>query len=412
MRYMGLALFMIFICSLAVAQDAPPAPNEQRAEKEAAAEAMAKEIATLESAIKQAEAAGQPEKAAMLTNKLMEANARLKALREEIAKDAAQAGDEPKEQPKEEPKEKPKEEPEKPAGEIEWLHTIKEGAKRAKENGMKILVLFTSPTGCPPCNMLKAETFKDEDVISLLRTFVLIKINAWDRGPGGAEAQKWGVRGIPTIVLLDAEEKELGRMVGYKPPEDFIATLTGIRDADLEIDEGKKKIEADASDPAGHLQVAKGFLAKGKTDDAKKNFEKAIELDPKNEKGAAAEAIEKLAGICVDSRDYAKAVEYAKKLDELDPENKKGLAIKAAEMLSAYYGAQRNIEKAVEYADKVIKLDPENKAGKGLKTALGLGQYYVGQGDAENAKKYFDLVKKMDPEDKEGNADSKRPLRT
>ena len=56
MRYMGLALFMIFICSLAVAQDAPPAPNEQRAEKEAAAEAMAKEIATLESAIKQAEA--------------------------------------------------------------------------------------------------------------------------------------------------------------------------------------------------------------------------------------------------------------------------------------------------------------------------------------------------------------------
>jgi tetratricopeptide (TPR) repeat protein len=312
----------------------------------------------------------------------------------------------PEVQPKEEPKEQPKEEPKKPAEELKWLKSIDEAKKKAKEAGAKIFLLFTSPTGCPPCDILKGQTFHDEDVKSLLKTFVLVKINAWDRGPGGAEAQKWGVRGIPTMALLDSDGKEIGRKVGYMDAEKFIEAFSNLRDADLNIEKGKKKIEADASDPAGYLRAARGYAARGKADEAQKNFEKAVELDPKNEKGAAAEAYEKMAGFYADAGKFDKAVEAAQKLNELDPENKKGLAIKSAEMLSAYYGAQRNLEKAIEYADKIIELDPENKEGKGLEVALGLGKYYAGRGDAENAKKYFDIVKKMDPENKEGHADS------
>ncbi len=385
------------------------------------------------------------------------------------------------EQPKEQPKEEPKAEPQKKAEGLQWLSNLEEALKVAKEKGLKVVLLLTNPERCQPCRMLVAQTFPKKEVQDFLRGFVLVKLDAW--GAGQKEAQKFNIKGIPTTIMLDPEGKEIGRVGGFRGPEDYLSALTELRDADLNIAEGQKKIKEDPANPAAYLQLAKGHLAKGNRDEAQKALEKAVEVDTKNEKGLAGEAYEKLAAFYADSQRFDKAIDTAEKLGKLDPENKSGLALKSAELIMDFYirlknekkvvecvdkiveldpknekgsageayeglvyffarahmlekaieaaqkmatldpenksglaltsaellmrlySSMRNEEKWVEYAKKVIELDPANKADKGLRQATELGMYYARKGDAENMKECIETIKRMDPNDEKGYAD-------
>jgi len=347
-RYLVLALMLVFACSFAYAQDAP-APTDNPAE-------------------------------------------------------GAKEGEKPAEKPAD--KEKPK--PEEKADALDWMSDMDAALKKAKEEKRFIFVIFTNPDNCPPCRMLDSQTLPDPKVQEFLKSFVLAKFDAWDKGKGAELANKYaGTLSIPSMVVLDPEGNLLGKMTGYKPVDEFIKAISGIRDSKKNMEEGKKLIEADATNPEGYLKLAGGQATCGQADEAMKNLEKVVELDPKNEKEFAGKAYEKMAELHAEGQRFDKAVEIAKKLGELDPENKKGLGLKSAEMLSGLYGRLRNIEKSLEYAVKVVELDADNKAGKGLETAFNLGNYYArGKGDIENAKKYFDMVRKMDPEDKEDKSDT------
>lgn len=358
MKYLALAMMLVFACSVALAQEEPAKPEPK---PEPAPEAQPEEP--------KAEPEAKPEEG------------------------------------KEAEPEEPKEEEKKPAEELPWLATVEEGKKAAKEKGMDLLVLFTNPDRCGYCKMLEGQTLCKEEVIKLLKTFVLVKIDAWDRGAGQEQAKAHDALSIPKTMLFDKEGNALGSISGFRPEKQYISEITDIRDAPGNIEEGKKKIEADANDPAGYLQLAKGLIAQSKSDEAAKQLEKVVELDPKNEKEAAAEAHERLAAIYQRS-DTDKAIESAKKLLEIDPENKKGFALKANEMLSNLYAIKQNMEEAIKCVEKIIELDPDNKLEKGYQAAFNLGNYYGRQGDGEKAQKYFDIAKKMDPEDKEKRADT------
>jgi tetratricopeptide (TPR) repeat protein len=429
-RHLVLGILLVFACSTALAQEEPPKPepkpepapeeakkkteDELKREEEALREAVRqKELAAVNAKIEELEKkAAELRQSGKDPNLLADTEAELKQLREELSKLQAAT-------PKEEKS---------PIEALGWLSTVEEGMKTAKEKKMNLLVLFTNPENCRWCNELFDKTLCKEKVLELLKTFVLVRIDAWDRGKGQEQAKKYNAMSIPNTVLFDSEGKELGRISGFRPEKQYITEITDIRDAPKKIEEGKKMIEADASDPAGYLQLAKGQLVQGKNDKAKKNFEKVVELDPKNEKGALGEAYEQLAAIYQRS-DMDKAIEYATKLQDLDPENKKGLALKAAELLSTLHAlkgnqyarqrdsenAKKSMDEAIKYVDKIIELDPENKAEKGYDAAFNLGGYYVRQRDPEKAKKYFDpekakkyfdIAKKMDPEDKLGRAEN------
>lgn len=115
------------------------------------------------------------------------------------------------------------------SGELVWLSSIEEGIEKAGAEGRKIVVLFTNPQRCPPCRMLDEQTIVDDGVKKFLQSLVLVKMDAWDEGKGTAEAQRFNVRGIPTTVVLDSGGEELGRAVGYMPPNVFIDKLSSFR---------------------------------------------------------------------------------------------------------------------------------------------------------------------------------------
>ncbi|MBL8862561.1 MAG: thioredoxin fold domain-containing protein [Planctomycetes bacterium] len=83
-------------------------------------------------------------------------------------------------------------------------------------------------TWCPPCKKLDAETFSQPAVQAELRQLVALKIDA-ESQKGVPLARQYRVGGYPTLLVLDAAGTEVGRMVGFLPPERFLEKLAEIR---------------------------------------------------------------------------------------------------------------------------------------------------------------------------------------
>jgi protein disulfide-isomerase len=109
----------------------------------------------------------------------------------------------------------------------------------AKENKM-VLLDFTGSDWCGWCIKLQRETFsKPEFQKFAAESLVLVELDF----PQGKEqsgelkkqnlglAEKFGIQGFPTLVLLDAQGKEAARSVGYLPggPEAFAKWVESAR---------------------------------------------------------------------------------------------------------------------------------------------------------------------------------------
>lgn len=95
-----------------------------------------------------------------------------------------------------------------------WTSDWDAAAEQSRVTGKPPLVLFTADW-CPPCKTLKAELNR-ADVRSFLKdNYTLVVVDLTDRGgPNNARARDYGVRGIPTLILYDANGREQARTFG------------------------------------------------------------------------------------------------------------------------------------------------------------------------------------------------------
>lgn len=92
------------------------------------------------------------------------------------------------------------------------------------------MVVFGAPW-CGYCTELEETTLADPRVISRLQGFGAVHVNVDDNPDVAAGAR---VRGLPTIIFIDDECREMGRVTGYKNPDDFLEVLD-------KVDETRKK---------------------------------------------------------------------------------------------------------------------------------------------------------------------------
>jgi len=104
-----------------------------------------------------------------------------------------------------------------------WLTNIEKAKKQAK--GKMILVEFTGSDWCPPCKALKKNVFNTDKFKAYAKeNLVLVELD-FPRGKSKltkeqsaynkAQAKKFGIRGYPTVFLLDPSGKEIMKKVGF-----------------------------------------------------------------------------------------------------------------------------------------------------------------------------------------------------
>lgn len=112
------------------------------------------------------------------------------------------------------------------ASAAEWMTNYNEALALAAKQDRPVLLDFTGSDWCPPCMKLHEDIFEKpefsafarEKLITVMLDFPRSKELSPELKKQNEElAQKYAVRGFPTLILLSPQGKELDRKVGYFP---------------------------------------------------------------------------------------------------------------------------------------------------------------------------------------------------
>jgi thioredoxin-related protein len=121
-----------------------------------------------------------------------------------------------------------------------WLTSLPKAMEQAKTEKKMVLLDFTGSDWCPPCKNLHKTVLTSEEFSKFAKdNLVLVELDFPKSKPQSDElkaankelSKKYGIRGYPTIIVLDAEGKELFRKVGYggTSAADYVAELAKLK---------------------------------------------------------------------------------------------------------------------------------------------------------------------------------------
>jgi thiol-disulfide isomerase/thioredoxin len=140
----------------------------------------------------------------------------------------------------------------------------------AKAEGKLVFVDFFT-TWCGPCKTLDAQTWTDAKVGELLGAkTVPLKLDAEKEGLDAAKRYK--VTAYPTLLLIKPDGTEVDRVVGFRPPTEFLADFNQLL---LLAQSGKSGLEQARETVA---QQGKGELTAGEPEEAQPHFDLAKKL--------------------------------------------------------------------------------------------------------------------------------------
>jgi len=116
--------------------------------------------------------------------------------------------------------------PKKIEAEIPWQPYSEQAVAEARKAGRGVII-DTFADWCIPCKELDQSTFRNAEVRREAERFVNLKLDLTrsDAGTEPARAkERYGIRGVPTVIFLDPEGKERSdlRLEGFEKPSAFL----------------------------------------------------------------------------------------------------------------------------------------------------------------------------------------------
>lgn len=113
-------------------------------------------------------------------------------------------------------------------GNIAWETEVDAAKAKASRLKRPMLIYFTA-SWCLPCQQMKKHVFPNAKVgKTLAELYVPLKVDLSDRGPVEGEfAMKYGIRGIPTMVITNAQGNVIDEHAGPIGAGELVEWLVG-----------------------------------------------------------------------------------------------------------------------------------------------------------------------------------------
>jgi len=120
------------------------------------------------------------------------------------------------------------------AEELEWLTDLPKAEAQAKKENKLVMLDFTGSDWCGWCIKLNKDVFSKPEFIKYAKeNLVLVEVDFPNHKEQSAEQkkanvalrEKYGVKAYPTIIVLNAEGKNVGRLGYMDSPKPFIDKL-------------------------------------------------------------------------------------------------------------------------------------------------------------------------------------------
>ena len=126
------------------------------------------------------------------------------------------------------------------AAEEGWLTDLSKAQAQAKADHKMVLMDFNGSDWCPPCNALRKNVLSSPEFMDYAKkNLVLVDVDfphhkelpKDQQEANESLAQKFGVEGLPTVIVLNSEGKEIRKSSGYdgQSAKDFVAELAKLQ---------------------------------------------------------------------------------------------------------------------------------------------------------------------------------------
>lgn len=112
---------------------------------------------------------------------------------------------------------------------VEWEYFTEDLFSQSVNNNSKIIIDFYADW-CIPCKELDALTFTDPRVIEESKKFSTFKADMTKSLSPDVETmrEKFNIVGVPTVLIIDSEGKEAGRITGFVNADEFLKIISNI----------------------------------------------------------------------------------------------------------------------------------------------------------------------------------------
>ncbi len=111
----------------------------------------------------------------------------------------------------------------------EWTKFDEIKYSQSLDNHEKMIIDFYADW-CIPCKELDAITFSDPRVIEKTKSFKTYKVDMTHTMDENTEKirKRFNIKGMPTIIIMDSNGKEIKRLTGFVEPEEFIKIIENV----------------------------------------------------------------------------------------------------------------------------------------------------------------------------------------
>jgi thiol-disulfide isomerase/thioredoxin len=181
------------------------------------------------------------------------------------------------------------------AGEVNWFEGGLPKALKVAKAQKRFVMVDVFAEWCGPCKQMDKTVWKDAKVIKALDELKLVPVKVdGDRMPGAEELKRYRVNSFPTLLFLDAEGNEVGRMVGYNSAGDYAALLKkALRDTRPEK-ELRAVLEKNPGDAAALFTLSQRLRFDDREATRKERLsllDRAFQADSDNAKEVGAQAL-------------------------------------------------------------------------------------------------------------------------